>query len=84
MYISPTSLPILPLCLFPFARQISNSDKRETQPKLRHCGTSPKQILTSAGPKFYVHFNTDAEHNGRGFTATYRVIKSSEYHLEGA
>ncbi|KAH8397987.1 hypothetical protein KR222_008302, partial [Zaprionus bogoriensis] len=54
---------------------ITNSDI-EVHPKSRHCGTIPKLVYTSSGPRLHVHFNTDASHNGRGFEASYRVIKN--------
>ncbi|EDV99540.1 cubilin homolog [Drosophila grimshawi] len=43
----------------------------------RHCGSNPKLILTSAGHKLHVRFITDVSHNGRGFEASYRIMKSS-------
>ncbi|XP_064556077.1 cubilin homolog [Drosophila montana] len=55
---------------------ISNSF-REVDVHERHCGHNPKLIFTSAGHKLHVRFISDGSHNGRGFEATYRVVKSS-------
>lgn len=68
----------LPLSLS-LSWQISNSNTQGINPQERHCGSKGMQIFTSAGPKFYVHFKTDGSHNGRGFEANYRIVKSSEY-----
>ncbi|XP_030381464.1 cubilin homolog [Scaptodrosophila lebanonensis] len=42
----------------------------------RHCGSIPKQLITSAGHRLYVRFISDSSHNGRGFNASYRIIES--------
>ncbi|XP_062137785.1 cubilin homolog [Drosophila sulfurigaster albostrigata] len=42
----------------------------------RHCGRNDKLIITSAGHKLHVSFNSDGSTNGRGFEATYRIFPS--------
>ncbi|XP_034489715.1 cubilin homolog [Drosophila innubila] len=55
---------------------ISNS-MRESFPTERHCGHNNKMVITSAGHKLYVSLISDNSTNGRGFEATYRVLRST-------
>ncbi|BFG01859.1 cubilin homolog [Drosophila madeirensis] len=43
----------------------------------RHCGSTSQLILTSAGHRMHIRFIADGEHNGRGFEATYRTVRST-------
>ncbi|XP_017055443.1 cubilin homolog [Drosophila ficusphila] len=43
----------------------------------RHCGATAKLVLTSSGHKMHVRFISDDSHNGKGFVASYKSVKST-------
>ncbi|KAH8274197.1 hypothetical protein KR018_002473, partial [Drosophila ironensis] len=49
----------------------------EAQIHERHCGSTPKIVLTSSGHRMHVRFKSDESHNGKGFVATYRSVKTT-------
>lgn len=44
-----------------------------------HCGKGSNLIISSASHTLFVHFRSDSSGNGRGFSATYRVIEKCQY-----
>ncbi|XP_017012897.2 cubilin homolog [Drosophila takahashii] len=43
----------------------------------RHCGSTDKLVITSAGHRLHVRFQSDGSHNGLGFSATYKTVKAT-------
>ncbi|XP_043658315.1 cubilin homolog [Drosophila teissieri] len=43
----------------------------------RHCGSTSKLVITSSGHRMHVRFISDESHNGGGFMATYRTVKTT-------
>ncbi|KAH8330032.1 hypothetical protein KR074_010232, partial [Drosophila pseudoananassae] len=48
----------------------------EVQAHDRHCGSTPKLVVTSSGHRLHVRFISDGSHNGQGFVASYRAVHS--------
>lgn len=54
---------------------ITSHPDQQPNPKEYYCGRSSHLIISSASHRLYVRFHSDASGNGRGISASYRVIK---------
>ncbi|XP_050328157.1 cubilin homolog [Bactrocera neohumeralis] len=55
---------------------VISSHMNSTNNKERHCGRQDSLVITSSSHQLYVRFISNKEHNGKGFKASYKILKS--------
>ncbi|XP_036318853.1 cubilin homolog [Rhagoletis pomonella] len=55
---------------------VISSHSESNNYKERHCGKQDKLVITSSSHQLFVRFISNKEHNGKGFQASYKILKS--------
>ncbi|XP_053948471.1 cubilin homolog [Anastrepha ludens] len=55
---------------------VISSHSHNNNYKERHCGSQTNLVITSSSHILFVRFFSNKEHNGKGFKATYKILKS--------